>query len=168
MNQQVESDKLLKILRRRKLPEFKDLPAVCKFVTKFMVRHYDLYDGSDINRGYCFIWAYLVWALSKHEVKFVTSDGHVVVDDGELFYDSENPNGDCDLKFFDYMGGDDVVNVDVRGMSWYWVRCGVAKKEFRSILRRTCNKLYNSVRYGGFKDNDWRYASDLCVDDIPA
>lgn len=163
MNQQVESAKLLKILRTRKLPEFKDLPDVCRFVTKFVTKQYNLSYESDINRGYCFIWAYLVWALSKEEVHFATSDGHVVVDHNGFYYDSSNPDG------YEYMEAADLHEsetryVDVYGMAWYWTRCGTAKKEFRSLLRRTCNKLYNSVRVGGFDDkNSWF----LCVEDIP-
>ena len=166
MNHQVESDKLLKILRKRKLPEFKDLPEVCRFVTKFVKKQYSLEWDSDINCGYCFIWAYLVWALHKEEVHFATTDGHVVVDHKGLYYDSTNPDGYECLEDVE-IDPDEAAYVDVKGMAWYWARCGVAKKEFRSILRRSYNKLYNKIRIGGFRDDDFYYSNDLCVEDIP-
>lgn len=166
MNQQVESDKLLKILCRRKLPRFENMPEVCEFVSNFMVKHYDLYGRNHINRGYCFIWAYLVWALSNEEVKFFTTDGHVVVECDGTFYDASMTYGSIHLEDLD-IDPDDGSSVNVRGMAWYWTRCGVAKKEFRRILRHTCNKIYNKVRVGGFGDNRRFYSDELCVDDIP-
>lgn len=166
MNHQVESAKLLKVLRRRKLPEFKNLTEVCYFVTNFVKKKYDLDFDFQINQGYCFIWAYLVWALSKQDVKFVTTDGHVLVFCDDNYYDAEHPFGFFDLESLK-ISLDEVEEVDVRGMAWYWARCGVAKKEFRSVLRKTFNKLYNKIRAGGFHDNDPYYAEMLCVDDIP-
>lgn len=163
MNYRVESEKLLKILRRRELPEFKNLTEVCKFVTKFMKKQYDLKRDNDINNGYCFIWAYLVWALNEEEVKFATTDNHVVVEHNGLFYDSTNLSGCEFLEDID-LDLDETAFVDVKGMAWYWARCGTAKKEFRSVLRRTCNNLYNKIRVGGFNEiESWH----LCVEDIP-
>jgi hypothetical protein len=166
MNQQVESSKLLKVLHKRKLPEFQNLPEVCRFVTKFVKKQYNLrYDG-DINHGYCFIWAYLVWALNKEEVKFATTDGHVLVHHDDLYFDSSNPHGYECLEDAE-LDPDEAEIVDVRGMAWYWSRCGVAKKQFRSLLRRTCLRIYNKVRTGGFNDGDDFYLTMLCVEDIP-
>lgn len=156
----------MKVLRKRKLPDFKNLPEVCRFVTSFVKKQYGLVCDESINHGYCFIWAYLVWALSKNEVNFSTTDGHVVVDDGQLFYDSEHPDGVDNLEDFNHMN-EDAVAVDVCGMTWYWARCGVAKKELRSVVRRTNNKLYNKIRVGGFHDDDFVYGCQLCVEDIP-
>lgn len=166
MNQQVESKKLLKVLRKRKLPEFKSIEEICKFVTKFVKKQYDLVNDSEINCGYCFIWAYLVWALSKEEVGFASTDGHVVVVHNGLFFDASNPYGYEQLEDAG-LDAETTAFVNVHGMAWYWARCGVAKKQFRSILRNSFNKLYNRIKVGGFNDHDPFYADMLCVDDIP-
>lgn len=167
MNHQIESNKLLKVIRKRKLPEFNNLPEICRFVSNVVKKEYGLVSDESINRGYCFIWAYLVWALSKESVKFATTDGHVVIDDGNLVYDSENPDGVELSVMFYHSDLDSIAEVDVRGMAWYWARCGVYKKEFRSVLRKTFTKLYNKIRAGGFNDHDPYYSDMLCVEDIP-
>lgn len=165
MNREMNAKLVLKTLRTRKLPQFKNIEEVGDFVTVYMVKHYKLRTYFKINNGYCFIWAYLVWALMKEPVSFATSDGHVVVKYKNKYYDCENYAVD-NLKSIDWMN-DDAVSTDVKGMSWYWARCGVYKREFRKVVRATHMRLYNRIVRGGFHDAVSGYSSGLTVEDIP-
>lgn len=165
MNTQVNAQALLKLLRKRELPVFNTLPDVCHFVTKFLMKKYRLQRPSCINHGYCFIWAYLVWALWKKPVSFSSSDGHILVFDNEtgFYFDSANCEGYECLEDADICT-DECANLGIKGMAWYWARCGVYKVEFRKILRATHMKLYKTIARGGLKQYD---LEDLYVDDIP-
>ena len=97
-NKEVESVKLLKLLRRRKLPKVDTVEQAGKIATKFLIKYYGLAGTFEINCGYCFIWAYLVWALLPYQVYFITSDDHVVISHKNLFYDADNLEGYEDLS----------------------------------------------------------------------
>jgi len=125
-----------------------------------MIKYYNI-DKDRINYGFCFIWAYLVWALSNENLKFATDDGHVVIDDGYLYYDSQYPKGYPYLKKFG-IDAENVVHVNVHKMAWYWTRCGERKKELRKILKKTHVRLYHRIRTKGFGTG-----RNLCVEDIP-
>jgi hypothetical protein len=161
MNREMNAKLVLKTLRMRKLPQFNNIEEVGDFVTKYMVKHYKLGTYLRINNGYCFIWAYLVWALMKEPVSFVSSDGHVVVKYKGMYYDCET-YGQQSIEDIDYMD-DNAVSTDVKGMAWYWARCGVCKREFRKVIRATHMRLYNCIVRGGFGDG----GDYLTVEDIP-
>jgi hypothetical protein len=167
MNTEINAKALLKLLRKRELPIFNSINEVGKFVTKFLMKNYKLQRVNDINHGYCFIWAYLVWALWKHPVNFVSSDGHVVVydEDTGLYYDAENCDGWEDL---DDSGvySEEAADLGVKGMAWYWARCGWEKKEFRKILRATHIKLYRAISKGGLDKNEFD-GREIYIDDVP-
>lgn len=163
MNTEVNAQALLKLLNERQLPDFKTLPEVCEYVTNFLMKKYSLDKASWINQGYCFIWAYLVWALWKQPIEFVSTDGHVVVYDGTLYYDASNSEGYEALEDAE-LDPDEAADLGVKGMAWYWARCGTYKAEFRKILRSTHSKLYRAIAKGGLNRYD---PSDLYVDDVP-
>ena len=163
MNTEVNAKALLALLNQRELPEFKTLPEVCDFVTNFLMKKYDLRYPSDINWGYCFIWAYLVWALWKKPLNFVSCDGHIVIEYEGLYYDSTSSHGCDDLESMQ-VNLDEAATLGVKGMAWYWTRCGTYKDEFRKILRATHMKLYKVVAKGGLNKYD---SDDLHVEDVP-
>lgn len=163
MNTEVNAKALLALLNRRELPEFKTLPQVCEVVTDFLVKKYELNAPSDINQGYCFIWAYLVWALWKKPLKFVSSDGHIVIEHNGLFYDSISHEGCDDLELME-VNLDEAADLGIKGMAWYWARCGTYKVEFRKILRATHMKLYKAISKGGLNAHD---SETLFIDDVP-
>lgn len=165
MNTEVNAQALLSLLNQRKLPVFKTLPEVCDFVTNFLINKYNLHQPSWINHGYCFIWAYLVWALWKKPLSFVSSDNHVVIydEDSMLYYDASNNEGYESLEQAE-VDPDDCADIGIKGMAWYWARCGTYNKEFRKILRATHRKLYQAVAKGGFGGPS---DSEIYIDDIP-
>ena len=157
MNRELNARSILKVLKRKKLPEFKNISEVCEFVTEFLLERYDLEKPIYINNGYCFIWAYLVWALWDH-VEFCTADDHVVVKVDDLYYDSVNPEGCADA---DLMCGDcELVHTNVYGMAWFWTKVGLCKDEFKTILFNTNRKLHRDLKAGA---GDW----DVTIYDIP-
>lgn len=165
MNTEVNAKALLKLLNARRLPKFKTLPEVCNFVTAFLMKKYGLYLESHINQGYCFIWAYLVWALWKERLDFVSSDGHVLIYDANkcLYYDASNCEGYETLEDAE-VDPNEIADLGIKGMAWYWARCGTYKAEFRRILRATHMKLYKTISKGGLNKLN---SDDLYVDEIP-
>ena len=158
MNRELESKRLLKLLGRRRMPPLKTIDDVRKFVTKFMMKQYSLKRERDINYGYCFIWAYLVWALMKEPIEFVTTDGHVVVKYNNKYFDSETSwaesLNEIGLPYYE------SVSVGIRGMAWYWVRRGWHKDKFLRIIRATYAPLYDYVVIG-------KMSNEITVDNIP-
>ena len=163
MNTEVNAKALLALLNQRELPEFKTLPEVCDFVTNFLMKKYNLRAPSWINHGYCFIWAYLVWALWKKPLNFVSSDGHIVIEYEGLYYDSISHEGCDDLEIME-VNPTEATDLGIKGMAWYWTRCGTYKHEFRRILRATHLKLYRAISKGGLDKHD---SEDLYVEDVP-
>jgi hypothetical protein len=166
-NRALESKRLLAVLRLKSMPELKTIDEVSEFVSNFMIKRYKLDCISDINEGYCFIWAYLVWALMPEPVDFVTDDGHVVIRYKGEYYDATS---------FGFYELDDILNdgtpktVDVKQMAWYWARVGSHRGKFRSIIRRTCKSVYDVVMNRGSLPDDGKgiYTDDMStIDDIP-
>lgn len=159
MNNAVKIDKLLEELKDNidvagqppRGDSDEDFSILCEYVTEWMVRKYDLQFHSDINHGYCFIWAYLVWALWNHGgVTFKSTTGHVVVAFRGHYYDSEHIDGRpvLDDEFCGF-GYNDTKHVDENWMAWYWARAGRKMREFRRLLRKCNPKIYNFVRDNG-------------------
>lgn len=136
-----------------------EFSALCEYVTKWLIYRYDLKNDASINYGYCFIWAYLVWALWPGDgVSFVTTAGHVVVKFNNNYYDSEHCEGQPKISNWCGMDRDRVRKVvDVKTMCWYWSRAGRYLKEFRRVIRKTHPALYKSVRDNG--NHNWADAA---------
>lgn len=128
--------------------KFDDFSGLCHFVTGYMVDKYDLDDTAEINCGYCFVWAYLVWSLwKKDDVTFLTTEAHVVVHHDGLYYDSEHENGHPDHR--ELLGPVRMYHrklVDVKTMCWYWARAGGCKDELRRLVRKFDSTAYVYVR----------------------
>jgi hypothetical protein len=154
MNQQVDADKVLAILKRKTLPKFEHIEEVCEFVTKYMVKRYNLSEPGLINCGYCFIWAYLVWALwPKGGVEFTSTDGHVAVRYQGYYFDAEHPDGEAETDWVFNSYDEDLMDINVHGLAWYWCRDGLEKMELRRIIRNTCRPIYNWAVRGGWGNN---------------
>ena len=136
-----------------------------------MVRKYNLKYYSDINHGYCFIWAYLVWALWTHGgVTFKTTTGHVIVHYNGHYYDCDHFDGRPDTREFMCFGYSTIKHLDINWMTWYWARCGKKMREFRRLLRKCNPQLYKFARANGM--NEWdnpheNFASYTEIDRIP-
>ena len=84
MNSQVNAKVVLTELRSTigsmGHPPTDDFTKLCHYVTKWMLRRYELQYDDDINHGYCFIWTYLVWALWPEDgITFKVTTGHVII-----------------------------------------------------------------------------------------
>lgn len=155
MNTSVRMEKLLEELKSNieqvgRPPEensTEGFTKLCEYVTEWMIRKYNLADADAINWGYCFVWAYLVWALWPHGgVTFKTSTGHVAVKWDDHFYDSEHCDGRPDLEGFCCLGYGDEKHVGVEQMVWFWGRAGKQLRELRRLVRKTYPNLYKSMR----------------------
>lgn len=170
MNNMIESKRLLAVLKRKRVPKLETIDDVSKYVTRFVIKTYKLKDESAINSGYCFIWAFLVWALMKEPVKFVMNDGHVVIDYKGKYYDSVTfGEDDIDNVITGNSYDGDPVELDVRCMAWYWARCGTYRRHFRKIVKATCESIYRDVLADGF-DEDGKDPYDgacISISDIP-
>ena len=155
MNAKIKFPKILKELEDNMdvygHPPKEDFSALCEYVTNWMIRKYDLNNDESINYGYCFIWAYLVWALWPGEgITFTTVSGHVVVKYNGNYWDSEHCEGEKDLnKFCCFNKFCTPKHVDVRWMCWYWTRAGLFKREFRRLIRSLTPETYKLVRDNG-------------------
>ncbi len=129
---------------------------VCEYVTEWMIRKYDLDTDADINWGYCFIWAYLVWAVWPYGgVTFRTTTGHVVVEFNKHFYDSEHIDGRpvLDSEFTCFGKHSNNKHLDINWMAWFWSRSGKQLREFRRLLRKCNPQVYRFARENG--KNHW-------------
>lgn len=167
-NNALESKRLLAVLKRKELPKLQTFDETCEYVTAFMVEHYKLEDESEINRGYCFIWAYLVWALSPVPIKLVTSSSHIVVKYQDAYYDATT-FGEPSLEDIGCWGA--TKEVSVEQMSWFWARIGTYRRKFRTILRKTSKEIYTFVTLKGEekldKARDNWYDGNIELTDIP-
>lgn len=115
---------------------FSSVSAAGKYVTKLMMKKYKLTHPDYINCGYCFIWAYLVSVVCTKPVEFMTNSNHVVVTDGTLFYDSENPDGTSFEEIFEgYSSDPGIVKADRTLMSFFWMHVGLKKCVFKKIIK---------------------------------
>lgn len=144
---------LLSELKVKYIPTFKDFPSICRFVTRRMIKLYKLDNPSDINCGYCFIWAYFVSALTPRKLEFVTTENHVVIYNPRTkkWYDSEHPAGISNLDEVDGFDPDfyERFAIDRQTMTFYWAHAGIAANMFREIVIRTdpANLLKKTGRY---------------------
>lgn len=158
MNQNVNHKKVLAELKdniaMNGMPEFEDFRQLCEYVRDFVLTRYDLEFDDQINCGYCFVWAYLVWAIWAGDgITFVSTTGHVVIKYNDMYWDAENCEGRDNLKGFCSFGETYIrKHIDVRWMCWYWARAGTARKELRRIIRMFDPKTYKLV-----KDNNKKY-----------
>jgi len=168
MNNQVKFPKILEELNDNMAvdgyPPKDDFSGLCDYVTRWMIRKYDLDNDAGINYGYCFIWAYLVWALWPGEgVTFLTTTGHVVVKFEGHYYDSEHCEGYPEIDgWCGFYKNCERKLVDVKTMCWYWSRAGKKLRELRRIIRKVHPSLYKSVRDNG--NAHWRNS----IEDFPA
>ena len=172
MNNAVKMDKLLAELKDNIAvagkPEFENsrdgFYSLCSYVTDWMIRKYNLETDADINYGYCFIWAYLVYALWPYGgITFKTCTGHVVVVRGGLYYDSEHLDGHSNIKkfcSFEQRAIEGIKHVGVAEMVWFWARNGRHLKELRRIVRKVEPSLYKVVRENG--KNCWKNTWEFC------
>jgi hypothetical protein len=170
MNDMIESKRLLTILKRKRAPKLKTIEDVSDYVTRFVIKRYKLDDATEINSGYCFIWAYLVWALMKEPVKFVMNDGHVVIDYQGKYYDSVTFGlTDIDNVITGASYDGDAQEISVYGMAWYWARCGTYRRHFRKILKSTSESIYSFAAAGGFDEDGKDLYDGACISmlDIP-
>ncbi len=131
------------------LPDPNNVEEIRSFVTSFLIAKHDLYEEDDINRGRCFIWAYLVWALSGPEVKFVSHSGHVCVQNGEQFYDSRFLSFDKCHVLRVPSTWKNLWHWDVNKMVAYWCRWGIYSHEFFRVVCKlsgvTVDELNNNI-----------------------
>lgn len=130
-------EKLLRFFKVKELPDQNNIAEIRDFVTNWFKTAKNVGDHS-INCGYCFIWAYLVWALAKpRTVTFHSDNGHVCVKHGGLYYDSVR---------FAYKSSADIIRVGGYGnpiwrwsmtdVALYWGRNGIRKHVFRQAIRK--------------------------------
>jgi len=131
-----------KVLKVKKIPNFRKFERLCDFVTKRMVKVYRLNSPWNINQGYCFIWSYLVHALWKEPLQFVSTDAHVVILNNrtQRYYDSDNPLGTTNVETIAGIGGHDSSRtraiVDRQVMTFFWAHVGCKKIELRNIVKQ--------------------------------
>jgi hypothetical protein len=115
-----------------------EITDIAQFVTNWMMAEYRFKRPSDINWGWCFIWAYFVWALSPKKVEFIRLGygGHVVIGFDGLYYDSCNTTG-IGLEKFQKEYGYEPVKKTVLETVLHWLKIGNAKKDFATFLRKT-------------------------------
>lgn len=174
MNQAINFKQALAELKLNEsvgLPPTNNFSELCRYVTNYMIGRYDLKGANSINRGYCFIWCYLVWALwPRGGVTFRTTTGHVVVMHGNRYYDSKHVRGTTTLlNYCSFSDGYDSKPIDVKWMCWYWARTGYELSKFRALIRKMSPKLYTEVRDGGkkFWKNHWDFYSYLEFKNVP-
>lgn len=175
MNNNVNHKKVLAELKNNieiaGMPEFTDFSELCEYVRDFLIRRHDFDRDDEINYGYCFVWAYLVWALwPKGGITFVSVTGHVVVKYDGTYWDAEHCHGEKDLLgFCSFSKWSNPKHLDVRWMCWYWTRAGKAKRELRRLLRAFDPRTYKLVRNNGkdyWKNTDDDFPSYSALDKI--
>ena len=160
--------KLKRLLRVRELPDNADHQSVRTFVTDWLVKKYDLGTEDEINRGYCFIWAYLVWALCKPgTMKFVGDSSHVCVKIGDKFYDSVWENGTFDKRNILGYRFRGPWNFSTLHLFLYWGYAGYEKLTFRSIVKRLTGEDWGRlVARNAEKLSKYDVDIDCLLDDV--
>ncbi|MHC4213920.1 MAG: hypothetical protein ACYSWP_11160 [Planctomycetota bacterium] len=100
-------------------------------ITEIFMSNLYIDEPADINRGWCYYWAYIVYKFFGGILITVKEHGggHAFVEIDGLYYDSETPNGvDCwsSLPFFRHFDLDiDVAEEQVpETFIDYWERVG--------------------------------------------
>lgn len=120
------------------VPNHRSMVTRCKWVKKWIMKKYDIEDWQ-INRGFCFIFAYVVAALTPHDVAFYTDQGHVAVYDPQTkkLHDSDHVEGTEDFEEIDCRGwGCDPHIVSRTAMELLWASIGRQSQEFRQLIRK--------------------------------
>ncbi len=118
---------------------------LCAYVNEAMYETYEK-TPKGINWGYCFIWAYYVWALWPHEsVKFATSTGHVMVCYNGRYYDSEHLNGVPSPFTVNGIQRNVTRLASVRWMCWYWASHGYADEELKKTVKASSPYVYRFI-----------------------
>lgn len=145
MNATIDRDALAKFLDVDKLPRSRRINIIGRFVAERIKDKYSI-SAYDINNGYCFIWAYLVWAILQDEtISFQSNYNHVVVSYKGKFYDSDHITGSkllTKMEFFGYNSGD---TMDVEQMCRYWSRHGYRASELKKAMRLSALSLYRKA-----------------------
>jgi hypothetical protein len=176
MNNAVKSDKVLAELKYNiendGMPPTEDFPSLCDYVTDWMLRRYNLDGDYEINQGYCFIWAYLVWALWPHGgVTFKTVTQHVIVVYKGEHFDATNTSGHDDVGHFVCFGGlRTPKHTDVESMAWFWARSGKQYREFRRLIRKFTPSMYRKVRDNGshYWRDHWSFYGSEHIGNLPS
>jgi hypothetical protein len=115
------------------LPRHRSMTTRCKYVKKWMLKNYRI-KADDINWGRCFIFSYLVAALTPHDLEFVTTGGHVILRDPltGLYYDSDYVEGCDDIECF--FGCMDVNVISRREMTMFWGNRGTHREDLHPIV----------------------------------
>jgi hypothetical protein len=156
---------VLEYLGVTKIPRFNSMEKTCEYVTDRMIEKYkssNVCVASDINYGYCFIWAYLVYALAPkdYNLSFLSTTAHVVVTDKDngLSYDSVAPYGDDPFVLLDVELDDEgnevdpSVELDRQQMVRFWVGTGSMNNLFLKLVQDVeCTAEYDEYldRYIG-------------------
>lgn len=129
-------ESLCEYFETKELPDQNNIDEIRQFVTDFMMRKYDFFDEDCINQGRCFIWAYLVWALSVPGVRFVSHCNHVCVQSGNEFCDSRfiSPNKRFVLRCEHFRIK--MYHWGVAKMVAYWCKFGIHSGEFFELVRK--------------------------------
>lgn len=145
MKATVNRDALAKFLNVEKLPRSQRIATVGRFVADKMMEKYSI-TAYDINSGYCFIWAYLVWAIVQDEsISFQSNYNHVVVSYKGKFYDSDHITGSKLLTKMEFFSSDSGDTMDVEQMCRYWSRHGYRAAELKKAMRLSAISLYRKA-----------------------
>jgi hypothetical protein len=150
MNAEIDLETARREMLLTEIPRFNSFEEVTVFLNGYMVKRYGLHSTYDINCGFCFIWAYLVWVLWDYadEIVFVTTRGHVGVKYQGKFYDSENLYGaNEDAVFTQYYS---PISISLFDMCWYWARGGIERFEFRKLISAFDPQLFEEVKKNPF------------------
>jgi hypothetical protein len=149
-------------------PKFTDINDASRYATEFVMKKYKLKYENDINQGYCYIWAYIVWALMPAgSVKFVSSNAHVAIECESKYYDATT-FGTFDIDSI--MCHNEIMELSIEDMSWYWCRMGTYRRFFRDLLKKTCNYAYEYASKCGFPDDGKCLcaAIEYRIEDVPS
>ena len=114
-----------------------EFEEICEKVTNWMVKKFKLYHSDAINQGYCFIWAYLVEALTNEDVDWFTNEDHVALlrHADDAFYDACNWAGCEDIEDV-FVCGNTPCRVTRNHAIHFWANVGFHDRKFRQIVKR--------------------------------
>jgi hypothetical protein len=96
------------------------------------------------------VWVFLVWSLWKDakKIKFITTDGHIIIKIGKYYYDSNYPSGSPDKKeVLNYYGHrKNIKSISLQQMIWFWSQVGRRKDEFKYLLEKIVPQVYTTVK----------------------
>ena len=161
MTNVLNEKKILKAMKLDAVPQFRNLPEVCDFVTKYMMERYCLLTSGEINCGYCFIWALYVWALwdGRKKISFISTSGHVFLKVGRFYFDSKHLEGTTKRTDITCI---DPEKLNLFQMVWYWGQRGRQKRVFTGLLNHIAPKVLAKVK-PHFYSKKWNENNSLPV-----